>query len=178
MIVVLAGLLVLQVAIHQLEKAAYPQKYKEEVEASAAEFSVEDALIYAVIRTESGFDPNAVSGADAHGLMQMTEETFDWLVRKLSPEQPVSFADLVTPAVSIRFGTYYLSLCLERYANDIGTAAAAYHSGMGKVDELLENPEYTNDGTVLHTFPYSQMKNYVRKVRDNYETYQTLWGKA
>ena len=61
--------------------------------------------------------------------MQMTEETFLWLRSKLGLGEEVSFGDLYDPDVSIRFGCYYLHLCLVRYNGDISTAAAAYHSG-------------------------------------------------
>ena len=45
----------------------------------AAEYELDPLLVYAFIRTESGFDPAATSSVEARGLMQMTEETFIWL---------------------------------------------------------------------------------------------------
>ena len=94
-------------------------------------------LVYAFIRTESGFDPQATSSVDARGLMQMTEETFLWMRSKIAPEEPLTFADLYSPDTAIRFGCYYLHLCMVRYKGDVSTAAAAYHSGWGTVDQLL-----------------------------------------
>lgn len=61
--------------------------------------------------------------------MQMTEETFLWLRSKIAADEDLAFADLYDPDTSIRFGCYYLHLCLERYNGDVATAAAAYHSG-------------------------------------------------
>ena len=58
----------------------YPQRYTELVEREAAEFDLEPNLVYAIIKTESGFDPQARSHADAMGLMQLTQETFDWIL--------------------------------------------------------------------------------------------------
>ena len=49
--------------------------------------------------------------------------------------------------------------------------AAAYHSGWGTVDELLENSEYTDNGTTLTEFPYKQMSRYVDKVTSAYSRY-------
>lgn len=170
------GLFGLQLALHNLEKVSYPMKYADTVHRYAAENGLEEAFVYAVIRTESGFRQQAQSSAGARGLMQMTEETFFWLKEKIAPEEPLTFEDLYTPEVSIRFGTYFLALCMQRYGGDISTAAAAYHSGMGKVDELLRNAEYTDDGKVLHTFPYTQMNHYVGKIQRNYHKYKTLWG--
>ena len=113
------------------------KKYNDLVEQYAAEYDLDPLLVYSFIRTESGFDPGATSSVDARGLMQMTEETFLWLRSKLGLGEEVSFGDLYDPDVSIRFGCYYLHLCLVRYNGDISTAAAAYHSGWGTVDALL-----------------------------------------
>ena len=128
------------------------------------------------IRTESGFDPGATSSVDARGLMQMTEETFLWLRSKLGLGEEVSFGDLYDPDVSIRFGCYYLHLCLVRYNGDISTAAAAYHSGWGTVDALLQKEEHSEDGLTLSGFPYNQMHHYVEKITACYAKYTELYG--
>ena len=170
-------LLALRSAVQLIEKAAYPQKYNESVQQYAALYKVEPALVYAIIRTESGFEKDALSSVGARGLMQITEETFNWIKSKIAQDETISFDDLYDPAINIRFGTYLLSVCMSRYNNDISTAAAAYHSGMGKVDQLLADGAYTENGKVLHTFPYNQMNNYVRKVTRNYKMYQMLYAK-
>ena len=58
-------------------KVLYPQRYTDLVEQEAAQFDLDPGLVYAVIKTESGFDPEARSHADAMGLMQLTQGTFD-----------------------------------------------------------------------------------------------------
>ena len=72
---------------------------------------------------------------------------------------------------SIRFGCYYLHLCLVRYNGDISTAAAAYHSGWGTVDALLQKEEHSEDGLTLSGFPYNQMHHYVEKITACYAKY-------
>ena len=141
-------------------RAVYPRTYRTYVEYYADKYGLEYAQVYAIIKTESGFKPNALSAVGARGLMQITEETFD---------------DLYNPEVNIRFGTYYLHYCMERYAGDLATASAAYHSGQGLVDRLLEDARYSDDGVTLHTFPYEQMNLYVHKVERNYKKYQELY---
>ena len=76
----------------------------------------------------------------------------------------MTFDSLYEPEVSIRFGCYYLHLCLVRYGGDVPTAAAAYHSGWGTVDTLLEKAEHSADGVTLQGFPYNQMNHYVYKI--------------
>ena len=160
----------------EADRLLYPRKYSRQVEQWAAEYELDPLLVYSFIRTESGFDPGATSSVDARGLMQMTEETFLWLRSKLGLGEEVSFGDLYDPDVSIRFGCYYLHLCLVRYNGDISTAAAAYHSGWGTVDALLQKEEHSEDGLTLSGFPYNQMHHYVEKITACYAKYTELYG--
>lgn len=154
----------------------YPVEYQKEVLYWANQFEVDPNMVYAVISTESGFDPMAESNAGARGLMQMTSDTFDWVKSKIAAEEALTFNDLYTPDVSIRFGVCYLSYCLARYGQDLSTAAAAYHSGWGTVDTLLSDMAYSADGVRLHTFPYSQMNHYVNKINSSYYKYQQIYA--
>ena len=155
----------------KFKTATYPIEYQEYVEKYADEFGVDKYLLYAFIKTESGFDPSAKSSAGAIGLTQITEETFSWIKLKLCPKENIVFEDLYKPDVSIRFGAYYISRCLERYSGSVDTAAAAYHSGWGTVDKLL-----AQQGTdVLIEFPYTQMNNYVYKINKAYTSYQEIY---
>ena len=169
------GVKVCRSGIDTLQHAEYPRKYQEYVEYYAGKYSMDPLLLYAFIRTESGFDPNAQSGVDARGLMQITEETFAWIKSKIAPTEDVTFDDLYDPELNVRFGSYYICACLQRYGWDIPTAAAAYHSGWGTVDGLLENSEYSPDGEKLTVYPYTQMKRYVAKIQSSYEMYQSLY---
>lgn len=139
-------------------------------------YELDPLLVDAFIRTESGFDPQATSSVDARGLMQMTEETFLWLRSKIAEGEGLEFADLYDPETSIRFGCYYLHLCLNRYNGDVATAAAAYHSGWGTVDNLLQMEEHSADGETLQGFPYNQMHHYVNKITACYQVYQRLYA--
>lgn len=173
---VLLALPLIRAGLHKLDLARYPQKYQELVEQYALENQVDPLVLYSVIRTESGFDPQAESNVGARGLMQITEETFWWIKSKIAPKEDLDFEDLYDPETNIRFGSYYFAACLNRYENDLATAAAAYHSGWGTVDGLLEQEAYSADGAVLHTFPYEQMKLYVYKITHAFQKYQTLYS--
>ena len=160
----------------EADRLLYPRKYSRQVEQWAAEYGLDPLLVYSFVRTESGFDPDATSSVEARGLMQMTEETFLWLRSKIAEGENVTFGDLYDPAVSLRFGCYYLHLCMERYGGDVATAAAAYHSGWGTVDALLQKEEHSADGITLQGFPYNQMHHYVEKITACYAVYQNLYG--
>ena len=160
------------------ERMLYPRKYEALVEQWADTYDLDPLLVDAFIRTESGFDPQATSTVDARGLMQMTEETFIWLRSKIAPDEGLLFANLYDPETSIRFGCYYLHLCMERYNGDVATAAAAYHSGWGTVDALLQMEEHSADGETLQGFPYSQMNHYVKKITSCYAEYQRIYAES
>ena len=162
----------------EADRLLYPRKYSRQVEQWAAEYELDPLLVYAFIRTESGFDPAATSSVEARGLMQMTEETFIWLRSKITPDEGLLFANLYDPETSIRFGCYYLHLCMERYNGDVATAAAAYHSGWGTVDALLQMEEHSADGETLQGFPYNQMNHYVKKITSCYARYQRIYAES
>ncbi|MEG0878432.1 MAG: lytic transglycosylase domain-containing protein [Oscillospiraceae bacterium] len=174
-IVLAIAILVAQMAYNYFIKISYPQKYADTVNKYSDMYNVDTNLIFAIIRTESGFKADAKSGAGAIGLMQMTEETFDWIKKKIAPEEELAFEDLYTPETSIRFGAYYISICLEKYGGDISTAAASYHSGWGTVGKLLGNAEYSENGQTLNVFPYEQMNLYVKKVQKSYIKYNEIY---
>ena len=160
------------------ERMLYPRKYEALVERWADTYDLDPLLVDAFIRTESGFDPQATSTVDARGLMQMTEETFIWLRSKIAPDEGLLFANLYDPETSIRFGCYYLHLCMERYNGDVATAAAAYHRGWGTVDALLQMEEHSADGATRQGFPYSQMNHYVKKITSCYARYQRIYAES
>ena len=138
----------------EADRLLYPRKYSRQVEQWAAEYDLDPLLVYAFIRTESGF----------------------WLRSKIAPDEGLTFDELYDPDVSIRFGCYYIHLCMERYDGDVATAAAAYHSGWGTVDNLLRMEEHSSDGQTLKGFPYNQMHHYVEKITACYAKYTELYG--
>ena len=155
-------------------RTAYPLGYTELVEACAEEYGFDPSLIYAVIRTESEFDPSAVSTAGARGLMQMTEDTFEWAQRRAAVEPMLDFDQLFDPEVNIRYGVYTLSLLRERFDNP-DTLLAAYNAGMGNAAKWLSDPRYSDDGVTLKAIPYEENHEYVEKVRDAQVMYRELY---
>ena len=78
----------------QIQEWEYPRKYADLVEYYAGKYSIDENMLYAIIRTESNFDPEAQSNVDARGLMQITEITFDWIKSKIAPTEDLTFEDL------------------------------------------------------------------------------------
>ncbi len=161
--------------INRIFKHIYPIKYEEFVMKYSEKYNIEPSLIYAVIKTESGFDKNAKSNKNAVGLMQITEETFNWLIIK-TPENDnnLSFEDIVDPENNIRLGTFLIKLNLEYY-DDENTAICAYNAGRGKMDSWLSDIRYSKDGKKIDIVPYEETKNYLSKIMSVRKIYNQLY---
>lgn len=175
-VLALAGILLMTLFRRQISRAEYPQRYPEYVDRYAELYDLDPLILHSFIRTESNFNPTAQSDAGARGLMQITQDTFDWIKLKIAPSEDLTFEDLYDPETSIRFGSYFVSYCLTRYNGDLATAAAAYHSGVGTVDGLLADDRYSADGVTLTHYPYPQMRRYVQKITSCYQRYQETYS--
>ncbi len=153
----------------------HPIKYQEYVERYADEYGLDKYLVYAFIKTESGFDPEAVSGTGARGLMQLMEITFDWVKFRLGDGDEITYDDMFDPETNIRYGAYLVGFLMKKY-EDIDTAAAAYFSGVGEVGDWLENSEYSSDGVHLDRIPSRNAAHYVNKINDAYGVYLKLYA--
>ncbi|MFV0497591.1 MAG: lytic transglycosylase domain-containing protein [Candidatus Fimivivens sp.] len=166
-LVLLSGWLVLQ--------WLYPLKYSDAVERYAAEYEVSPALVYGIIHTESRFRPNAVSSIGARGLMQITEETFEWARWRVGDEK-TRYEHLFDPEINIRYGTYIFSLLLQEFGQP-EEALAAYHAGWGSVKKWLSTEEHSSDGITLLNIPFKDTAQYVPRVKHAAQVYAKVYGK-
>lgn len=155
-------------------RVIYPQKYSEFVQLYSEKYGVDPNLIYAVIKTESNFDPNACSDVGARGLMQLMEDAFEWVKYRMGDDREISYSDMYNPEYNIEYGTYLLKLLCEEFG-DNETALAAYHSGRGSVNGWLEDSELSGDGNALDEIPSDVTRHYVNKVMRAYEGYNNLY---
>lgn len=175
LIIVLIGAGIL--AYFKVQRLIYPEEYSIYVTKYSEKYDVDTQLVYAVIKCESSFEPNAVSSVGAIGLMQLTEDTFDWVQSKYKQsdyydgEPQYTADDLYSPEINIKYGTYLLKLHLREFG-DVKTALAAYHAGRGNANGWLENSDYSKDGKTLVTTPYKETNAYMQRVvevRDKYD---------
>ncbi len=148
----------------------YPLAYTDEVELASEKYHISPEILYAVIRTESGFDPNAVSKAGAYGLMQITPDTYDWLLYVRREDER---GDLLDPRTNIEYGAYFLAY-LHRKFESWDTVFAAYNAGMNRVSEWLLDENISENGRLVN-IPYVETDNYVKKVNNAIEIYRSLY---
>ena len=154
----------------KVEKKLYPLDYYDIVAKYSEEYDVPKAVVLAVIRTESGFDPNAESPAGARGLMQLMPSTYGWLADKLKEET----GDITDPETNIRYGTYLLSILYNRFEDET-CVIAAYNAGIGRVGKWVENPDYFKDGK-LTVIPIEETNTYVKRVNRAVDAYKRIYG--
>ncbi|MDR3134678.1 MAG: lytic transglycosylase domain-containing protein [Deltaproteobacteria bacterium] len=117
-------------------------------------YKVDQALITAIVKAESAFDPNAVSWAGARGLMQLMPAT----------ARMMGVKDSFDPEQNIMGGTRYLRMMLNRFSGNVILAVAAYNCGPERVARVMAVPEIR------------ETKNYVKTVLRNYETFLRLFS--
>lgn len=175
-IIMAAAALVILNAEALCKKYIFIIEYPEYVERYAQKNGLDKYLVYAMIKTESGFDSSAVSDVGARGLMQLMEDAFDWVKYRMGDERDIDYDDMFIPEYNIEYGCYLYTLLYEEYG-DVETALAAYYMGRGTVNRWLENEEYSSDGVKLDTIPSASAQHYVNKVMTAYSGYTNLYTK-
>lgn len=154
-----------------IDRKNYPRQYEETVTKYSVEYGVPEYVIYAVIRTESGFDSGARSSAGALGLMQIMPDTFDWMLTRTHDGYESGM--LYDPDTNIKYGTYLLSYLYLKY-NNWENVYAAYNAGYARVDGWLsEAGKEPNEK--LGDIPIDETRNYVKKVAAAADKYKSLY---
>jgi soluble lytic murein transglycosylase len=153
----------------------FPLKYKEYVINYSIQNRIDPYLVFAVIKAESGFKPEAKSKKDARGLMQITEGTGAWGAAELKLEV-YSAESLFEPEINIRIGCWYLGKLMEEFNNDINLVIAAYNGGSGNVSQWLKNREYSISGKSLDKIPFSETHTFLKRVKLYYSIYKILYS--
>lgn len=151
----------------------FPFKHEKAIEKYSKEYDLDPYFVLAVIKAESKFRSDAKSNKNAVGLMQITENTAEWIAEQMELED-YSTDKLYEEEYNIKMGCWYLRNLQDEFDNK-DLVIAAYNAGRGKVKEWLNDDEYSKDGESLSYIPYSETKNYVDKVNTYYEIYKFLY---
>ena len=165
-------------ASEQLEKSVYPLEYESYVEKYCKEFDVDKCLVYGVIKTESGFDPNAQSPVGAIGLMQLMPDTFTWLQNyrtQFMPDKILDSKELYNPKLNIEYGVYLLRYLLDMYDGNVDLAVCSYNAGNGNIDDWLAQGLISYDNVDPDNIPFPETANYLVKVRTAADKYRELY---
>ena len=161
-----------RIEAHEKELGYYVQMrrnsgYDEYIRQSAQEFQVDRSFISAIIARESHYDTKAESRVGARGLMQIMQDTGEWVSGRLAV-RPYSYELLFEPELNIRFGAWYLGYLSAQFNGDPVMIASAYHAGANNVK--LWALKYAQDKRTLRIdqIPTEDTKDYVQKVMNAY----------
>ncbi len=155
-------------------KYIYPLKYKSHIEYCSQKYEIDKYLIMGIISAESNFDSNAQSNKDAHGLMQLKDETAVWCVEHF--EMDIQKNDIRTPKSNIEIGCVYMNYLTQLFDGDVLTAIAAYNAGPGNVNKWLSDPRYSDGKGKLEKIPFSETAAYVNKVQKRAKIYRKIYS--
>lgn len=157
------------------------------VKRHADTFDLPPDLIYAIIQTESSFNPKAKSGMNAHGLMQVVPSTGGAEVyQKLDGKQgKPSRQQLIDPDTNVRIGTAYLRILMNHYFPKVenpevrlNLTIAAYNMGPSRLVRLIRKKGAPRDMAAFHAMLQKhapkETRDYVRKVNKRRHTYIAL----
>ncbi len=161
---------------NKILKIIYPKTYQEIISIYSEKYGVDENLIFALIKSESNFNKEAISNKNAIGLMQIMEDTAKDIAKGDIEQitQGNTKEELLKVENNIQIGTKYLSILLERYENK-EVALAAYNAGIGTIDKWIEKGIIKRDGTDIENIPYKETNNYVRKILRDYKIYQDIY---
>lgn len=150
----------------------YPLPYKELIVRHAEVHRLDPLLVAAVIREESGFDPQARSGPGARGLMQLMPRTAAWAAPKAGI-QGFETADLEDPETNIRLGCWYLAYLSRQFGGELPMILAAYNGGEGNVARWRKARGHEAEQFLTAAFP--ETRRYVRRGITTYRNYRLLY---
>lgn len=140
----------------------------------------EEALLYALMRQESGFKADAQSHVGARGLMQLMPGTARYVAKNIGVSYRVN--DLTEdPAYNMLLGSSYLAELLERFEGSYILAIAGYNAGPHRVEKWLEDygdPRTGNISAVdwVEHIPFDETRNYVQRVTEAILPYRSRLG--
>jgi len=129
--------------------------------------------VASLIRQESEFNPGAISGANAWGLMQLLPS----VGRSMAKEEGIRHfneGELLNPATNIRLGTRYLKQTLEKFDGQPSYAFAAYNAGDSRVTDWQSIGKYHGMDEFVESIPFTETRDYVQAILRNEAIYREL----
>ena len=158
----------------RLYQVLYPLAYERALTREAERHGLDRALIAALIRQESHFEPRATSRVGARGLMQIMPA----VGRQLASAEDYHAWDaalLYQPDVSLELGTTHLAGLLSGYQH-VAHALAAYNAGSSRAKRWLQMAGTEDPEVFIERIPYPETRDYVRIILRDRELYRSLYG--
>lgn len=147
-----------------------PRAFANIVNKNALEFKVQNSLVWAVMKAESAFKPQARSSSNAKGLMQIMGPTASDAARHLK----MKHYDLHMSSDSIRLGTFYLRWLYDYLGDDEIAVIGAYNAGAGNMKKWLRQNK-KDDDLFIEKIAFEETRKYILKVRKFFIQYEMVY---
>lgn len=167
--------LIAALAIYYFRRDWLEHSQDRPIRAAASRYSIDPALVKAIVWRESRFNPRVRGTAREIGLMQIREDAaFEWA----ESEHLSNFAHehCFDPRTNTLAGTYYLSKLLRRYSradNPVPYALADYNAGRGNVLKWNSGPAATNSAAFVAQIGFNGTRHYVQEVMQRCDYYHS-----
>ena len=155
-------------------EALFPKAYWNDLKRYAAANGLDPYLVASLIRQESEFNPNAISRANAVGLMQLLPKTGRTVAKQVKLRR-FTYSQLYTPAVNLELGTRYFRGMVDKFGS-FEYALAAYNAGSDRVEEWLNDGKYRDPQEFVESIPFTETREYVQAILRNASVYKQLYG--
>ena len=155
---------------------SFPKGFEERVRFFSRKYTLDEFLVYSVIREESHFDKEAVSVSDARGLMQLLPST----ALETAPRAGLSnfeTSQLFSTDTNLDLGCYYLSWLLEIFEGNFAVSLAGYNGGPTSAKTWYEKNGALDIDEFVEEIPFEQSRNYVKKILRSYAAYEVAYGR-
>ncbi len=159
----------------ELWEFAYPRAWQDSVPAASRSASVDEDLVWSIMRAESHYRAEARSPVGASGLMQIMPFTGERVAKDLLGRRQFQATELFDPETNIRVGSRYLRRLGEKFANRIPLVAASYNAGPHRVQTWLTGFGSLSMDAFIEHIPFVETRNYVKKVTRNFQIYRLLY---
>jgi soluble lytic murein transglycosylase len=153
---------------------AYPRAYRELIDKHGHLGKNPDGYLHSIMRKESGFDPHVLSYADAQGLLQMIPATTMRVAKELGV--PYDAGKLYEPDYNVMTASWYIGRLLQKFKGQIPFGAGSFNSGPRPVMKWLDQYGDREVDELVELVPYTQTREYMKKVTENYARYRYLYA--
>ena len=156
-------------------EALFPKAYWPDLRKYSVANGLDPYLVASLIRQESEFNAQALSRANAVGLMQLLPKTGKTVAKQVKLKG-YSAPQLYTPAVNLALGTRYFKDMVDKYNGQFEYALAAYNAGSDRVGDWLGQGHYRDAQEFVESIPFTETREYVQAILRNANVYRQLYG--
>jgi len=173
----ISGYFAMDVSALPLEywQGLFPRPYWDALRSYSEENGLDPYLVASLIRQESEFNPDAISRANAYGLMQLLPKTGRGEAKKEGLHHYSTDA-LLNPTTNIELGTRYFRQMIDEFGGQVEYALAAYNAGADRVSDWRASGNYRDVEEFVESIPFTETREYVQAIVRNAEVYKKVYG--